>query len=351
MPSPLPPPRNNAPPGKNDSDTENETKETDNDEAQSEKRPLPIPFSTPSPTARYAPLLPSRLNPSHSPPSTTPVAVTRRKPFKSRRVRKEASPTQRLLRYKAAAAYRSETSLRAARATAATSPSLIPSPTFALAGSHTPTRTYNAYFGLRDGSGTGGGSGSGNGNGNTSNSGKRLGRFAVGVRGVSTSQGQGQGQGVKGAGSGLKPPRSWCWREDRDGVGVGVSVGGKTRVNGVRIQQAGQQQQGQRQLAKGEEMEFGVEPKLPDGATRYDDSNAECPLTQSSSNFHAVNLARVQSQLLMTTEPGTAIAFPLRRKPDIASVRLVLVILALVCTVGLVRSVLQSPWKRSDVPE
>jgi len=53
-------------------------------------------------------------------------------------------------------------------------------------------------------------------------------------------------------------------------------------------------------------------------------------------SFHTVDLALVQSHLFVVTEPGAIVAFPIRRKPDIAAVKLVFVLLAVTCVVGLV---------------
>jgi len=92
------------------------------------------------------------------------------------------------------------------------------------------------------------------------------------------------------------------------------------------------------------------EPK-PVGDTGYDDNGGGGDTGWSRSSFHTVDLARVQSQLLMNTEPGTAVAFPMRRKPNIAAVRPVLISLGLICGVGLVQWLMRSFGVWSGTPE
>jgi hypothetical protein len=312
------------------------------------------PIPTPTHTTRYAPLRPSHLNPT--PPSSPPgiiVVNTRRKLYKSRSARRsDVGLGQRLLRRKAAVAYRSETDQR---------PGERETPNRRAATGNTKPNTNS------------GGNGSGSGNACVSRLARQGGRgstnpllelwrheHAGGNRFAAQGNNNGSISGNRFAAAQgnrgntrmnrLAPgaDRDRNWREQGKCEG---------QDRGAVVPQGGRQQQQQREDAAGEKeaKEAETESKVQDCTTQYDHDNGgntervRCP--SQTDAFHTVDIARVQSQLFMTTEPGTVVAFPIRRKPDIASVRLAIVVLALVCIVGLVQCALRSFWWLSDVPE
>ncbi|KAK4449967.1 hypothetical protein QBC34DRAFT_437638 [Podospora aff. communis PSN243] len=314
----------------------------------------PIPPPTPTHTTRYAPLRPSCLNPS--PPSTPPtiaVVSTRRKSSRSRCRRNDVGLGQRLLRRKAAAAYRSEIDQNPGERESTSSIKANTNSDEKGSGNGNTWMNRLAWQGgrgntipllelWRHGHGIGGKFATqGNDSGN---------RFAA-AQGNTQGNAQGNKSNTRvnrfapGADKNLRQ-QTWKTRLCQD-QGAVVPQGGR--------QEQQEQQQREEPVTEKEGKEAETEEKVENCTTQYDrdnGGNAERIRSPSQADaFHTVDIARVQSQPFMTTEPGAVVAFPIRRKPDIASVRLALVVLALVCSVGLVHCAMRSFGWLSGVPE
>ncbi|KAK0627819.1 hypothetical protein B0T14DRAFT_563593 [Immersiella caudata] len=320
-------------------------------EYENEKLPIPLSILIPNHKTCYAPLHPSRLNPTAPPhPLSITVVNTRRKLYKTRCKRSDVGLGQRLLRRKAAVAYRSEIDQRPEEREGPNWRAAIGSTNIAGNGDNNNNTWLNRFasrqtqggrgstnrfagLGYRDNGNSGGNTGSGN-------------RFAaLGDKG-NTIRGNRFAPGAVSGGR-FAPGAGWNGRQQSWTTRRGQS-------QGVIVSQRGRHQHQQR-VYPSTEKDAEAEEKVPDGTTAYEHRNDNDARRTGSPRhnraFHTVDISRVQSQLLMTTEPGIAVAFPIRQKPDIASVRLAVVLIALVCIVGLVQCALRTLWWVSDVLE